>query len=37
MTSLTGRVWSTSKRMSRFVMMPTSVPSASVTGTPEMR
>ncbi len=37
MTSRTGRVRSTSKRMSRLVMMPSNRPSASVTGTPEIR
>ena len=36
-TSCTGRLWSISNRMSRLVMMPTSLPPASVTGTPEMR
>ena len=36
-TSRTGRDLSTSKRMSRLVMMPSRWPSASVTGTPEMR
>src|SRR3954447_22508577 len=36
-TSCTGRLWSISKRMSRLVMIPTSRPSWSVTGTPEMR
>ena len=37
MTSRTGRLWSISKRMSRFVMIPTSLPSPSVTGSPEIR
>ena len=37
MTSATRLPWSTSKRMSRLVMMPTSTPSESVTGTPEIR
>ena len=37
MTSPTGREGSSSKRMSRLVMMPTRVPSASTTGVPEMR
>ena len=36
-TSETGLAWSTSKRMSRLVMMPTSAPSASTTGSPEIR
>ena len=37
MTSSTRRDLSTSKRMSRLVMMPTSSPRSSVTGRPEMR
>ena len=37
MTSCTGRLWFISNRMSRLVMIPTSLPAASVTGTPEMR
>ena len=36
-TSDTGRSWSTSKRMSRLVMMPSRLLSLSVTGRPEMR
>ena len=36
-TSRTAREWSASKRMSRLVTMPTSTPSALVTGTPEIR
>jgi hypothetical protein len=36
-TSRTSRFWSVSKRMSRLVTMPTSTPSASTTGAPEMR
>ena len=36
-TSWTGRLWFISNRMSRLVMMPTSLPSGAVTGTPEMR
>ena len=37
MTSRTGRFGSVSKRMSRLVQMPTSLPSSSTTGRPEMR
>ncbi len=36
-TSATFLVWSTSNRMSRLVMMPTSAPESSTTGSPEMR
>ena len=36
-TSWTGRVASSSKRRSRLVMMPSSIPSSSTTGRPEMR
>ncbi len=36
-TAVTRRRWSVSKRMSRFVTMPSSMPSAPVTGTPEIR
>ena len=37
MTSRTRREWSTSKRMSRLVMMPTRRPDSSTTGSPEIR
>ena len=37
MTSLTGLDMSSSKRMSRLVMMPTSLVRSSTTGTPEIR
>jgi hypothetical protein len=37
MIARTGVDCSVTKRMSRLVTMPTSVPEASVTGTPEMR
>ena len=37
MTSRTSREWSGSKRMSRFVTIPTRTPPSSTTGTPEMR
>ena len=36
-TSVTPTPWSATKRMSRLVTMPSSTPSAPVTGTPEMR
>ena len=36
-TARTRREWSVSKRMSRLVTIPTSTPSGSVTGTPEIR
>ncbi len=36
-TSATGRPWSVSNLMSRFVTMPSSTPSGLVTGTPEIR
>ncbi len=36
-TSATRRRWSDSNRMSRLVTMPTRVPSAPATGTPEIR
>ncbi len=36
-TSATRRSWSVTKRMSRLVTMPSSVPSGPVTGTPEIR
>ena len=37
MTSLTGRVPSSSKRRSRLVMIPSSIPSSSTTGSPDTR
>ncbi len=36
-TDVTGRSWSVSNLMSRFVTMPSRAPSSLVTGTPEMR
>ena len=36
-TSATRRLWSDSNRMSRFVTMPSRMPSGLVTGTPEIR